>query len=45
LTEADTSFKRIEEPFLIGEYGGWAIAKREIIDGIWRDRVLEELAR
>jgi sulfate transport system substrate-binding protein len=45
LTEADTTFKPIQDPFLIGAYGGWAAAKREIIDAVWRDRVLEELGR
>jgi sulfate transport system substrate-binding protein len=35
------AFGRIEEPFSIADYGGWAKAKREIVDRIWRDRVMK----
>jgi sulfate transport system substrate-binding protein len=45
LNEANPSFGRIQSPFLIDEFGGWAQAKHEIIDGIWKNRVLKELGR
>ncbi|HYM82153.1 MAG TPA: substrate-binding domain-containing protein [Candidatus Limnocylindria bacterium] len=45
LVEADTTYKRIEDPFLIGDWGGWARAKREIVEGVWRARVLKELGQ
>lgn len=31
-------FQRIEDPFLIQDLGGWKVAKREIVDGIWLNR-------
>jgi sulfate/thiosulfate transport system substrate-binding protein len=45
LNEANASFGNIEEPFLVEDFGGWARAKREIIDGIWKNQVLKELGR
>jgi sulfate transport system substrate-binding protein len=30
----------IEDLFSISDFGGWVTAKRDIVDGIWRDRVL-----
>jgi len=38
-------FGTVEDPFLVSDYGGWARAKRDIVDSIWRDRVLPELRR
>ena len=35
------AFGRIEEPFSIADYGGWAKAKKDIVDGVWRDRVMK----
>jgi len=43
--QPDSVFAKIEDPFLIGDYGGWAVAKKEIVEGVWRDRVLKELGR
>jgi sulfate transport system substrate-binding protein len=40
-----SSHGRIEEPFLIGDLGGWKSARREIIDGVWRNRILKEVRR
>jgi sulfate transport system substrate-binding protein len=37
--------RRIEDPFLIGDLGGWKSARREIVEGIWRNRVLKEIRR
>ncbi len=36
-------FGAIGDPFTVADLGGWPEAKREIIDAIWKDRVLEEL--
>lgn len=38
-------FHRIERPFTIQDLGGWAEAKKNIIDGIWHDRVLREVGK
>jgi sulfate transport system substrate-binding protein len=35
------AFGRIAEPFLIADFGGWKRARREIVDGIWKDRVMK----
>ncbi|HZI67879.1 MAG TPA: substrate-binding domain-containing protein [Thermoanaerobaculia bacterium] len=40
---ANTAFGRVEDPFTIEDLGGWERAKREIVDGIWKARVLREL--
>lgn len=45
LNQANTNFGRIEDPFLIEDYGGWKQAKREIVDAIWKNRVLRELGK
>jgi sulfate/thiosulfate-binding protein len=36
------SFGRIEEPFFISDFGGWERARREIVDGVWKGRVLKQ---
>src|SRR5205085_2012390 len=33
------AFGRIEDPFLISDFGGWRIARQKIVDGVWKDRV------
>jgi sulfate/thiosulfate-binding protein len=45
LNEANPALGRIEDPFLIGDFGGWPKAKREIVDGIWKGRVLKETGK
>jgi sulfate/thiosulfate transport system substrate-binding protein len=45
LVRADSAFGRIEDAFSIGDLGGWARARVEIVDGVWRDRVLKEIDR
>jgi len=45
LNGANPHFKRIEDPFYIQDFGGWGRAKREILDGVWRNRVLKELGK
>jgi sulfate/thiosulfate transport system substrate-binding protein len=34
-------FARIEDPFLIADFGGWRDAKKTIVDGIWKKRVIK----
>jgi sulfate/thiosulfate transport system substrate-binding protein len=36
---------RIEDGFSIADFGGWAKAKKEIVDGVWKARVLKELGK
>ena len=38
-------FGTIADPFTILDLGGWPAAKKDIVDAIWRDRVLAELGR
>ncbi len=45
LNADNTSFGRIEDPFLISDFGGWSRARREIVDGVWKERVLQKRAR
>lgn len=45
LNAANPAFGRIEDPFLISDYGGWARAKADIVDALWRQRVLPAVAR
>ena len=37
-------FGEIPDPFRISDFGGWREAKREIVDRIWRDRVMKGAA-
>jgi sulfate/thiosulfate-binding protein len=39
------TFVAIADPFRVDDLGGWERAKREIVDAVWRDRVLTELGR
>ena len=39
----DPAFGRIEQPFFVADFGGWERARREIVDGIWKNRVLKAL--
>ena len=34
-------FSRIDDPFRIADFGGWRRAKKEIVDGIWKRRVMK----
>lgn len=42
---ASAGFAAIEDPFLVSDFGGWKRVKAEIVDGIWKKRVLKELGR
>jgi sulfate/thiosulfate transport system substrate-binding protein len=44
LNAANSDFGRIEDPFFISDFGGWKRARREIVDKIWKDRVLKAIA-
>ncbi|HVF54693.1 MAG TPA: sulfate ABC transporter substrate-binding protein [Pyrinomonadaceae bacterium] len=39
LNTANAGFARIEMPFTVELFGGWARAYPEIIEGVWRDQV------
>lgn len=43
LNIANPNFGKIEDPFFIRDFGGWERAKPEIIDAVWRTRVLGEI--
>lgn len=41
----NSSFGVIEDPFSVRELGGWTRVKKEIIDGVWKSQVMQELKR
>jgi len=43
--EEGEGFPAIEDPFLVDDLGGWKAAKRDLIDGLWRYRVVRTLRR
>jgi sulfate transport system substrate-binding protein len=45
LNAGNPAFGVIPDPFLVGDFGGWDRVKKEIVDGIWKDRVLKEIDR
>jgi sulfate/thiosulfate transport system substrate-binding protein len=45
LNQGNAAFGKIADPFLIDDFGGWSKAKREIVDAVWKTRVLKELGR
>jgi len=44
LDAGNPSFGTIEDPFRISDFGGWREARRDIVNRIWRDRVMKETA-
>ena len=42
LNAANPSFGKIGRPFTVSDLGGWAAAKREIIEAVWKQTVLPE---
>src|SRR5262249_13293427 len=42
---ANPSFGQLQDPFRSSDVGGWQRAKKEIVDSIWKDRVLEEIKK
>jgi sulfate/thiosulfate transport system substrate-binding protein len=45
LNEANPAFGRIEDPFRITDLGGWQLARKEIIESVWKRQVLAEVKR
>ena len=45
LDAGNANFGKIVDPFLIADYGGWANAKHEIVDEIWKTQVLNQLKK
>ena len=45
LNAANTRFGAIEDAFRIGDLGGWKRAKKEIVEAVWKKRVLEEIKK
>jgi hypothetical protein len=41
LDAANPRFGSIADPFRIADFGGWKRARREIVEGVWRDRVMK----
>ncbi|HTR03561.1 MAG TPA: substrate-binding domain-containing protein [Thermoanaerobaculia bacterium] len=44
LDSANPAFGVIPDAFRISDFGGWRRARREIVDGIWKNRVMKEIA-
>jgi sulfate/thiosulfate transport system substrate-binding protein len=45
LNAANPAFGKIQDPFLVGDFGGWNQVKKEIVDGIWKERVMTEVGK
>jgi ABC-type sulfate transport system substrate-binding protein len=45
LNAANPAFGTIQDPFRVADFGGWDRVKKEIVDGIWRDRVMKEVGK
>jgi sulfate/thiosulfate transport system substrate-binding protein len=45
LSSANPHFGTIRDPFLVQDFGGWNRVKKEIVDGIWKDRVMKEVGK
>jgi sulfate transport system substrate-binding protein len=45
LNAGNPAFGVIRDPFLVGDFGGWQRVKKEIVDGLWKERVLKELGK
>jgi sulfate/thiosulfate transport system substrate-binding protein len=45
LNVRNPGFGRIEDPTLIDDFGGWKRAKAEIVDAVWKNRVLKDLGK
>ncbi|HEY7111848.1 MAG TPA: substrate-binding domain-containing protein [Thermoanaerobaculia bacterium] len=41
LNAGHPEFGRIEDPFRIADFGGWRKAKKEIVDEVWKRRVMK----
>jgi sulfate/thiosulfate transport system substrate-binding protein len=45
LNESNPGFGKIQDPMSIADFGGWQRAKAEIVDAVWRDKVLRDLGK
>jgi sulfate/thiosulfate transport system substrate-binding protein len=45
LDSLNPGFRSIRDPFRIDAFGGWQTAKKEVVDEIWKQKVLPELGR
>jgi ABC-type sulfate transport system substrate-binding protein len=45
LNKENDTFGHIPDLFTIRDFGGWTRAKKEIVDGVWKNQVLRELNR
>jgi hypothetical protein len=43
LNAGNPAFGKIAEPFFVRDFGGWKKAKAEIIDAVWKDRVMKNI--
>ena len=43
LNRDNPEFGRIDDPFLVSDFGGWKKAKETIVDAVWKNRVLREI--
>lgn len=44
LNEGHPEFGAIEDPFRIADFGGWRKARKEIVDAVWKQRVMKQEA-
>src|SRR5215472_2068486 len=42
LDSENPAFGTIQDPFRLSDFGGWRSARRDIVDRIWKDRVMKE---
>ena len=45
LNRANHGFGHIRDPFSVQDLGGWVQAKRQVVDDVWKGRVLVEVGR
>jgi sulfate/thiosulfate-binding protein len=45
LNRGNPAFQPIQDPFTIDDFGGWERAKHNVVDAIWKQRVLTELGK
>jgi len=43
LNAENRDFGKVAEPFLVQDYGGWKKVKADIVDGVWKNRVMKQV--
>jgi len=43
--ERNGAFTKIEDPFLVSDFGGWKKVKADIVEAVWKKKVLRELGK